>query len=85
VGWGDLENAGRDVGKEGQAKQEQTALRAQVHKALGEPNSPMQRYLEAVVRGQSYAPGRTPEDVAYAEGQRSMARQLLKLGGVYDG
>lgn len=84
MGWNEMDGKGQDTDKVARAKEEEAALRGQVRKALGEPTTPLYRYLDALVRGQSYAPGRPVEDVAFAEGQRALARQLMKLGGVHD-
>lgn len=51
-------------------------------RALQDPQ--LEGYLRSVVQAGCYLSGRTFEQVAYAEGQRAMARQLLHLGGKLD-
>lgn len=46
--------------------------------------APLREELERLVRRPSYAPGRTAEDVAYLEGCRRVALDLLRMGGVYE-
>jgi hypothetical protein len=44
----------------------------------------LKKYLNAVVKGGTYAHGRSLDNVAFSEGQRALARTLLQLGGQFD-
>jgi len=54
-------------------------LRRACARALADPA--LEKYLRSVVQAGCYQTGRTFEQVTYAEGQRSLARQILHLGG----
>jgi len=78
MSWDDLERP--DIPE---TDEQQQALGRQTVQALD--NSPMLvRYLRTTLQSPSFARGRAPEDVAFAEGQRFMALQILKLGGKFD-
>ncbi len=67
-----------------QARKDREALEAACLRALAD--APMLvRYLRKVAYAASYVPGRTPDQVAWAEGKRALAAQLLTFGGKYDG
>ena len=53
-------------------------------RALEAGGEELTKWLRGIAEGGSYAPGRQPSDVAYAEGKRALAVMMLKLGGVYD-
>lgn len=53
-------------------------------RALEAGGDELTKWLRGIAEGGSYAPGRQPTDVAYAEGKRALAVAILKLGGVYD-
>lgn len=55
-------------------------LRREVSNAL-EHGPELLKYLLTMVRGASYAPGRTSDQAAFIEGQRDFARKLLQYGG----
>ncbi|TVR99836.1 MAG: hypothetical protein EA406_02215 [Rhodospirillales bacterium] len=63
---------------------EYKALRSDVARALN--NHPMlEKYLRTVVMSGCYTANRSFEQVTFAEGQRRLALDLLKLGGKFDG
>lgn len=59
------------------------ALRAAVRRALDEEPL-LERHLRTYMQAASYTGGRDFQQVAHAEGQRTLARQLLQLGGKFD-
>lgn len=62
---------------------EQKAIRQELLRALDQ--SPrLTKYLNRVVKSGTYAQGRSLDNVAFAEGQRALARTLLQLGGQFD-
>lgn len=55
-------------------------LRREAARAL-DTNPALRKYLRDLVQAPAYSPGRSAEDVAYREGQRTTARVILQLGG----
>jgi hypothetical protein len=82
MGWADLERTDDDDQVQ-RRRSEMEALQADVRLALKD-NAPLVKYLKRLSLGASYAPGRSPEQVAHAEGARGLAVKLLQLGGIYD-
>lgn len=75
--WQGLEQTEAVEGDDAKILRRETARALQTCPAL-------RRYLHALLRVPTYAPGRAAEDVAYREGQRTTARVLLQLGGHLD-
>lgn len=69
-----LENASAEDPHEGLRQ----AARRAVH---GQDQKELRGYLRKVVTSGSYQSGRTPEDVAHAEGVRALAARILHLAG----
>lgn len=80
--WADLENK---ADKPEPHEDKLIPLRHAAQRAFAAKNqAPLREELERLVRRPSYAPGRTAEDVAYLEGCRRVAIDLLRMGGVYE-
>lgn len=60
--------------------EKQMILRREAMQAL-EASPVLTEFLRNALHATSYRPGKNIEDIAYAEGQRSVARTLLTLGG----
>lgn len=68
-----------DLNSKKQVSEEREPIEASLKKAFEDRE--IVQFLYEIVVAQSYAGMRTPDQVAFAEGQRSLARQLLLLGG----
>lgn len=83
--WNDLDTKGDNA----EAQRMREAHAAKVNelsqaavRALGPAQqAPLVEWLRATALSYSYASGRSAEDVAFAEGRRQLAVELLKLGG----
>lgn len=69
-----------DARPEKRPDDEQAELRREVATAL-DRSPALTKYLRSVLQARCYAPGRKFEDMTYMDGQRSVARHLLQLGG----
>ncbi len=85
MGWHDLEGEGaREQKQEQHDKQEESirALRTAARGGVsGDKQKPLKDFLMSKAHAVSYSPNAAPGDVAFSEGQRSMALQILKLAG----
>ncbi len=85
MGWGDLEGEGaKEQQREQHDKQEESlrALRTAARTAVSsDKQKPLKDFLMTKAHVVSYSPNAVPGDVAFFEGQRSMALQILKLAG----
>ena len=85
--WDDLNPASADAADRERQKQaheaKAAALKQAVVRALGPAKqTEFKEYLRAIALGYSYTSGRSAEDVAFAEGRRWLAVELLKMGEV---
>jgi len=85
MGWNDLDgNNAKEEKQTRHDKQEESirALRNSARGAVtGDNQKPLRDFLFNKAYGVSYSPNAAPGDVAFAEGQRSMALQILSLSG----
>ena len=85
MGWNELEGANAKEEKQTHhEKQEESirALRTASRTAVsGDKQKPLREYLLTKAHAVSYSPNAASGDVAFYEGQRSMALQILKLAG----
>lgn len=81
--WGELHDEEQTEERRALVKSERQALEAAFARLLSDEY--IVRYLRRVAMAASFAPGRTPDQVAWAEGKRSLAVSILTLGGKYDG
>ena len=85
MGWHDLEGQNaQEEKRQHEERQEESirALRTAARKAVGDGSqAPLKEYLMTKAHTVSYSPSAAPGDVAFYEGQRSMALQILKLAG----
>lgn len=78
MSWSDLEKPPQDNEAKRKREAKEAALRDAINKTLGSKDgAPLKEYLEAIKDSASYVSGRSPEDVAYSEGHRNLARKLL--------
>lgn len=75
MGWHELEQTKKDRIDEILAVKK--AIRSELAPLLNTPNSQFIKFLTRAVESRSYYMGRCAEDVAYTEGYRSFARELL--------
>lgn len=81
MAWSDLEKKPPTAEKEKLAE-EHRALGAAVKATIGNSQyAPLKDFLMGKAHTVSFYPGVDPADVAFREGQRSLALQLLKLAG----
>lgn len=81
MAWSELEPK-VDIQAHENLKAEHDALMSAAVRALdGSNQAPLKAYLEARANSISFRPGIPAEEVAFREGQRSLALQLLKLAG----
>lgn len=82
MGWEDLQSPKRLQERAEQEQGRVVALEKACIQALkGANQQPLKAMLKARAHSMSYRPGITPEQVAFDEGQRSLALQILKLAG----
>jgi len=83
VGWHSLE-------EKSESTKANTAAREDAHRALAaaatqalakDTQEPLKRFLMNKANSVSYRAGAAPAEVAFDEGQRSLALQILKLAG----
>jgi len=79
VSWENLELKPHDSAAQELERERFEQLQVECHKALDQPN--LRQHLQKIALSTSYSPGRSPADVAYVEGSRALAAQLLNLGG----
>ena len=89
MGWQNVDQKKRDAGQREAAQhkeqEEARALRRAARRAFqGEGQGPLRDELLRAVRRSTYNPNASHADMAYAEGYRKLAVDLLKLGGIYD-
>lgn len=85
MGWSDL-NSGEATAKQAEYSDEHKeavrALGIAAKKALAsDQQTPLKNFLLTKAHTVSFRPSATSEEVAFLEGQRSLALQLLKLAG----
>lgn len=89
MGWDELSGKAEGEAKakaeaeHARREEESRELQRQVGAALQDPL--LYRYFKNMALGQSYASGRSAEDVAHAEGRRAAAIDFLRIGGRLDG
>jgi len=85
VGWSEFDPKDREEKRDAQSEKHQEHLRALGTAAkrgiAGEKQDVLLRFLQSRANSVSYRPGASAEEVAFNEGQRSLALQLLKLAG----
>jgi hypothetical protein len=82
VSWSDLEPKPLEAAKAQNYQTETEALAKACVRALAKDTQmPLRLFLQAKANSVSFRPGIPAEDVAFREGQRSLALQLLKLAG----
>lgn len=82
MAWSELDKHPQTADKDKLAE-EHRALGAAVKATIGnEQYAPLKDFLMNKAHTVSFYPGVDPSDVAFREGQRSLALQLLKLAGV---
>ncbi len=89
MGWNNLEAAKPDPEAAQAQKQrdaeERKALEAAARRAFADKQqTPLKDELVKVGRRPSFTPGRSAEEVAYLEGYRKLALDLLKMGGIHE-
>lgn len=85
MGWSDL-NSGEATSKQAEYSDEHKeavrALGVAAKKAISaDQQTPLKNFLLSRAHGVSFRPSASSEEVAFNEGQRSLALQLLKLAG----
>jgi len=90
MGWQDVTIKGTDPAEQEAAQhkeqEESRALRQAARRALqGDGQGPLRDELTRAVHRCSYSPNATHAEMAFAEGYRKLAIDLLKLGGFYAG
>lgn len=83
MGWSDLDK-GAEASEETQKQREDAyrVLATSAAQAVGaKGQEPFKKFLLTKAHGVSYRPGAQPAEVAFDEGQRSLALQILKLSG----
>ena len=90
MGWQELEGPS-DLSREkrqAESEKERSRLEAVEDAAKrafrGAKQKPLVEELERVIRRPSYQPGCSAEQIAYLEGYRRLAIDLLRRGGVYE-
>lgn len=83
MGWYNLENTKKASSEEKSAREDAyRVLAAAASKALaGGAQEPLNKFLRNKANSISYRAGATSAEVAFEEGQRSLALQILKLAG----
>jgi len=83
MGWHNLEDTKKTSSPEKAAREDAyRVLAAAASKALsGDSQEPLNKFLRSKANSISYRAGATPAEVAFEEGQRSLALQILKLAG----
>jgi hypothetical protein len=85
MGWHELEGRNAKEEKQNHHEKQEESIRALRTAARGAVSSDKQRPLKDFLLTKahvvSYSPNVSPADVAFYEGQRSMALQILKLAG----
>ena len=84
MGWDELDGKPKQGKEEHEtrAQEEIRALGLACREALkGDNQSPLKRYLLSRAHSVSYRPSMTDSEVAFHEGQRSLALQILKSAG----
>lgn len=82
MAWSDLDKPTEKPDDNGKHAEEMRALGTAAKKAFAvDDQRPLRDFLLARAHTVSFRPGVDPADVAFREGQRSLALQLLKLAG----
>lgn len=85
MGWHNLESTDATERQAEQSDKHKEALRAlgiAARKAVdGDQQTPLKNYLMTKAHTVSFRPSVSSEEVAFLEGQRSLALQILKLAG----
>lgn len=82
MGWSELTGREDQQERAQQERERMAALEKACIQALkGRNQAPLRQLLFRKAQGVSYRPGAPAEQVAFDEGQRSMALQILKLAG----
>lgn len=77
MGWNELEQEKSTRLKE--VQEHRKALRSELHQLLEDDKSHFKQLLVRTLTSRSYYMGKDPSDVAFTEGYRTFARELLKL------
>lgn len=75
MGWHELEQKQRASANE--VLELKRAVSAELSPLLSKQSSPLRKHLISILGRSSYYMGRSYEEVAYAEGYRALARELL--------
>lgn len=84
MGWSDFAAVAAEGKDDAEIEKENARELRRAMRGLLE-NPVAKQYLASIAAGRSYVGGRKFEEVAFAEGQRHMALQILRLGGELDG